>query len=110
MNLIRGTVVDGVFAHAGGKVALPDAPDGDLVLGIRPEDISVTEDTGDCAGSVYASELLGDVTLLNVRSGDVMIAVKVAAEAGREMDSAIALRFDPAKLHLFDAGTGARLP
>ena len=107
MNLIEGAVSDGTFTHAGGSFAL-GAPDGPVVLGVRPEDVMVTDRQGDLQGTVYSSELLGDATLLNVRVGDALIAAKVGPEDGRAMDSAISLTFDRAKAHLFDAETGAR--
>ena len=109
MNLINGTVAGGVFTHAGGSLPLAGHPDGPVVVGIRPEDITVADGATDLEGTVFASELLGDSTLLNVRSGEAMIAVKAGPDAGREMDSRVALRFDPAKLHVFDAGSGDRL-
>ncbi len=108
MNLIEGQVERGTFAHAGGALALPGQPDGPAIIGIRPEDIAVAHGAGDLSGTVFSSELLGDSTLLNVRSGEAMIAVKVGPTEGREMNSAIALHFDAAKLHVFDKATGAR--
>jgi len=108
MNLIKGTVAGGTFTHAGGTLDLPGQPDGDAVLGIRPEDLQVVEADGDIDGSVYSSELLGDSTLLNIRVGEALIAAKVGPEGGREMDSAISLTLDRGKLHVFDGATGER--
>ncbi|MEM1400670.1 MAG: hypothetical protein AAGF58_12350, partial [Pseudomonadota bacterium] len=65
---------------------------------------------GDLAGMVFSSELLGDTTLLNVRSNDAMIAVKVGPQDGRAMDSDISLSFDGSKIHVFDPDTGVRRP
>lgn len=107
MNLIEGSLTGGVFTHAGGSMALEEA-EGKIVLGVRPEDVSVAADAGDVQGTVYSSELLGDCVLLNVRVGDALMAAKVGPEEGRAMDSTISLSFNRAKLHLFDAGTGAR--
>lgn len=109
MNLIPGSIAGKTFTHAGGSMKL-EAESGEVVLGIRPEDVSVAGEAskGDLQGMVYSSELLGDSTLLNVRVGDVLIAAKVGPEEGREMDSAIKLSIDASKTHLFDAVTGAR--
>jgi multiple sugar transport system ATP-binding protein len=106
MNLIEGDMQGGEFTHAGGRINLAGQPDGKATLGIRPEDISVTSDEADLAGTVYSSELLGDSTLLNIRSGDALIAVKVGPDAGRPMNDAINLAFDPAKITVFDCATG----
>jgi len=108
MNLIEGTVAQGRFTHAGGALDLPGQPDGAAVIGIRPEDLSVAEAGGDVEGVVYSSELLGDATLLNVRVGGGLIAVKQGPEGGREMGSAVALSFKRDKLHVFDGQTGER--
>ncbi len=107
MNLIQGTLADGTMTHAGGTLEVSGAP-GDVVLGIRPEDITVGNGQGDLQGTVYSSELLGDSTLLNVRVGDALISAKVGPDDGRDMDSAITLSFNRAKAHVFDAETGQR--
>ena len=107
MNLIEGQFEDGHFRYAGGAVPLQG--EGLGMLGIRPEDVMLAEDgEADLRGHVYSSELLGDCVLLNVRAGKALIAAKVAADQGREMDTPIALRFDRRKLHIFDAQTGER--
>lgn len=108
MNLIKGDIRNGVFTHAGGCVSVPDQPDGKATLGIRPENITVSAKESDLAGKVYSSELLGDSTLLNIRSGDALIAVKVGPKDGREMDAEINLTFDPKMIAIFDGETGIR--
>ena len=110
MNLIEGKIEGGIFQHADGALALEGHSDGAVVLGIRPEDVRVGQGALALEGRVYSSELLGDMTLLNVRAGGAMVAVKVGPDEGREMGSVISLRLDPAKLHIFDKATGARRP
>ncbi|MEM1286723.1 MAG: ABC transporter ATP-binding protein [Pseudomonadota bacterium] len=107
MNLIPGTLKDGKFQHSGGTTAIEGA-DGEIEVGIRPEDIAIADGEGDLEGEVYSSELLGDSTLLNVKVGDALIAAKVGPDQGRDMDSAIALTVNRGKLHVFDAGSGER--
>ena len=109
MNLIIGTITDGYFVHETGLVPVSGYRDGSATLGVRPEDIRVEECAEAIQGIVYSSELLGDSTLLNVRAGEAMIAVKVGPEDGRPMDSNIALNFDADKVHIFDGITGDRL-
>ncbi len=109
MNLISGTIAEGIFTHAAGRVPLAGYADGPATIGIRPEDIRVDEGSECIRGQVYSSELLGDSTLLNVRAGEALIAVKVGPEGGRAMDSAIALGFDAEKIHVFDGASGERL-
>lgn len=107
MNLIEGELEGSTFTHAGGAMALEGA-DGKIVLGVRPEDVSVASDASDVHGTVYSSELLGDCVLLNVRVGDALIAAKVGPDEGRTMGSAISLAFNRAKLHQFDGSSGKR--
>ncbi|KAJ56026.1 ABC transporter ATP-binding protein [Actibacterium mucosum KCTC 23349] len=106
MNLITGTLAEGMFRHTAGQVAV-DGAAGPVTLGIRPENISVS-DTGDLTGTVYSSELLGDSTLLNIRVGDGLVAAKVGPDEGRAMGAPVGLTLNRAKLHLFDAETGDR--
>ncbi len=110
MNLIPGTVAAGRFRHAGGETALPGAPDGAATLGVRPENITPADGEADARGTVYSSELLGDVTLLTVSVGTHLVVAKVGPGEGRPMGAPVALRFAPDRLHLFDSATGARRP
>lgn len=111
MNLMRGEIADGAFVHAAGKVALPRVGRGAIVLGIRPEDVSVTTpDEGDLKGTVFSSELLGDTVLLGVTLGPDLVNVKVGANGGRPIGERIGVKFNCSKLHAFDAGEGNRLP
>ena len=109
MNLIEGVVASGRFGHQAGSLDLPGHQDGPAVIGIRPEDLRVSDGPNvDLEGSVYSSELLGDSTLLNVRIGAALITVKVGPDGGREMDSPISLTLNRDKLHVFDGQTGER--
>jgi multiple sugar transport system ATP-binding protein len=108
MNLMSGAVAGGSFAHAAGRLPLA-APDGPVTLGFRPEDSSLTEPgAGDVAGTVFSSELLGDVTLVGVRVGGDLVNVKVGPDGGRPIDAPVGIRIDRAKLHAFSA-SGERI-
>ena len=108
MNLVEGEVRDGLFTHASGQVRCDGQPDGKATLGIRPEDIRVSESAADLAGTVYSSELLGDSTLLNIRAGGGLIAVKVGPDEGLAMGAPVHLAFEPTKIAMFDGATGER--
>lgn len=62
----------------------------------------------DLTGRVYSSELLGDSTLLNIRSGDGLIVVKANSDSGRRMGEEISLAFEPSKVAVFDGRSGER--
>ncbi len=104
MNLLDGSFAGGVFTHAAGRIALAGHADGPATLGVRPEDLSLHgAGTGRLEGTVYSSELLGDCTLLSLRLGGSLIVAKVGPAQGQPMGASVALRFDPAVLHVFDA-------
>jgi multiple sugar transport system ATP-binding protein len=109
MNLVAGDIVDGAFRHPAGGFPLAAAP-GPAVLGVRPEDVRLTAPgDGDFTGTVFSSELLGDVTLVGVSVGPDLVNVKVGPDGGRSMGEAVGIAVDRARLHLFD-GEGDRRP
>ena len=89
-------------------------------LGIRSEDISVRRageagpSPGALSGVVDFVETLGNDALASVRigPGDAGVPLIVArVETRRTLDTGtpVQLTFDPARIHLFDAATGASL-
>jgi multiple sugar transport system ATP-binding protein len=109
MNLLRGEVAEGRFRHPSGQVAVAARP-GPAVLGMRPEEIALAVDAGDIHGEVYSSELLGDCLLLGVDVGDARVIAKLPPGSGRPIGARVGLSLAAARLHLFDAETGLRLP
>lgn len=80
---------------------------GQLILGIRPEDIQLvdggTDDT--FKGEVYVVEPLGDRNIYDVRVGPALIKVKMPPTYLREAGAPVSVRFNMARAHLFDART-----
>ena len=110
MNLVAGGVEAGTFLHAAGRVAAPGLPSGPITLGIRPEAVSIVDqEAAHLRGTVFSSELLGDVVLVGLSVGADLVTAKVGAEGGRRIGEAVGLRFDLAQLHAFDAQSGERL-
>lgn len=110
MNLINGAISGGVFQHPTGKIAVNGYPDGPITLGIRPEHISVSDAANShVEGSVYASELLGDSTILNVKAGESTVLAKVAADQGIAVGETINLAFDAERIMMFDIDSGNRI-
>jgi multiple sugar transport system ATP-binding protein len=112
MNFLPATVRDGMLGV--GEQALPAPPelatlDGQEVLvGIRAENITVHDQTGDGAlrATVEVVEPTGAAVLLTVRLDGH--AVKVLAPAGfrAEPDRQVWLRLAPAALRFYDQETG----
>ncbi|WP_256370448.1 ABC transporter ATP-binding protein [Roseomonas sp. AR75] len=112
MNLVRGEHAGGVFSAAGGVRALTRVAGhhGAAVLGIRPEDVTVTPaGAGDLDASVYAVELTGDSVLVTAQAGDARLIAKADRAWRAEPGTPIGLKLDTTRLHLFDADTTRRL-
>ena len=110
MNLIDGEVVDGTF-HAGG-VEIPGIAGvkGGVTLGFRAEDARVAEDgQGNIQAPVYSMELLGDSTMVTVRAGGALIAVKAAKDYRTEIKAPFGAHVPASICHLFHAKSGERL-
>jgi multiple sugar transport system ATP-binding protein len=111
MNIIHGSLQADSF-HAGAhKVKVPVK--GRLekaVLGVRPEDCSVTSlAKGDIAGEIFTNELIGDHTLVTVKSGADTITVKAAKDYKGKTGDRIGVGLSSKGLYVFDAGSGARV-
>ncbi len=111
MNLIKGGLENGVFKSGDitlkgfGKRSLKS-----VVLGIRPEDVSLAKGkTGTLTSTVYASEPMGDMTLVMAKAGEQLIVCKAARDFRREVGAAIAFDFSQAHAFLFDGDTGDRI-
>jgi multiple sugar transport system ATP-binding protein len=110
MNLIPGEVSGGRFRLTGAALPVAARP-GAAVLGVRPEDMSVTAPgAGDLDGNVYASELTGESVLVTATLPDGTRIIARAPRGPRHADGApVGLRLDPARLHLFDKESGRRI-
>jgi multiple sugar transport system ATP-binding protein len=97
---------------------IPDVPaalvDGaSLTVGIRPHDIQLTgPDGADAAATVELVEPLGPHVTMQLRlhqqTGE-LVRVQVASAAVRTIGTAVGLRFDRDRVHLFDRASGRRL-
>jgi len=82
-----------------------------LTAGVRPEAIAIAPAgaAGAVASKVEHVERLGHETLVHVRAGDgVRLVLRTTGMAEVARDAPLALRIDPAALHLFGAD-GARI-
>ena len=108
MNLMNGSVTGGVFTGDNVRVPGLKAVDGPVTLGFRAEDAAVA-DTGEIAAPVYTMELLGDATMVTVRAGGALVAIKAHKDYRAEIGQAVAIRLPATACHLFDATSGNRL-
>ncbi len=77
---------------------------GQVIMGIRPEDITISDDQG-ISGSIYGVEPLGRDDLIEVRIGEASVRVLADPELGLKMGENIALNFNTNKIQFFDPAT-----
>jgi ABC-type sugar transport system ATPase subunit len=90
---------------------LRPAPDGRVIVGMRPEAIAVDRapTTPGAEGTVVARELRGDRETLRVRVADVVLVVETSAEFRAQPGERVSLRIDLRAAHFFDPESGRRL-
>ena len=80
----------------------------DVVLGIRPEKVSVSKDeiAEAVPGVVYTCQPAGSETIVNVRVGDCSIISKDLGLRFFEGDEKVWVKFDNSQVNVFDKRTG----
>ena len=126
MNMATGELVsDGgrlQFRSLAWKLYLPDAirsaislsgASASVQLGVRPEDVSVSEtgtSNGDVVrGTVDLVEHLGSDAYASIKVDSEIILARVSPDVQLREGQNVSLVFNMAKLHLFDLGTGESL-
>jgi multiple sugar transport system ATP-binding protein len=89
------------------------SPDQRVVLGIRPQDVHVVESDGPdvVRATVFAFEPLQETGFLSATLPGVetRIEAETDSHARFNREESVRLRFDPDRIHLFDAETGERI-
>src|SRR6056300_405128 len=110
MNLIEGRVENGTFRAAHVEISGLNAADGDVTLGFRAEDASITAaGTGQITSPVYTMELLGDATMISVRVAGALVSVKADKTFRAKIGDPISISVPAEICHLFDTQSGARI-
>jgi len=121
MNFLKATFEerdDGFYLSSGGfDIRIPDekgrlakekgAPR-QLIMGIRPEDVTIGPE-GDLKAEVYVIEPLGREDLVTFRFGDEEIRALVPAPFRGKVGDVTALKLEKQKIHLFDPETQTSL-
>jgi multiple sugar transport system ATP-binding protein len=80
------------------------------MLGVRPEDCAVTAPAkGQIKGAIYATELIGDHTLVTVKTDGDMLTVKAAKDFAAKPGDKAGVTLARDRLFVFDATSGARI-
>ena len=111
MNLIKGDLESGTFTGASTRVeGLGKGSRKGVILGVRPEDITVAAaGEGHLNSRLYSLEPTGDQTLVSALAGEQMVVAKGSRSFRQALDTPIGLNFDVARCYLFDAASGARI-
>ena len=109
MNLMDGRMDAGTFIADATRIEGLSAPDGPITLGFRAEDARVTAQSGAITAPVYSMELLGDSTMVTVRAGGALVAVKAPKDYRIDIGQSVSIAIPTTACHLFNVKTGARL-
>ncbi|WP_308918289.1 ABC transporter ATP-binding protein [Jannaschia sp. LMIT008] len=115
MNLLAfdGTVTPGQdrVDLDGTTIGMPpilDGRGGKLILGVRPEYVSLHDDAG-LRGRVAATEYLGTTQIVTVDTGRGRVKARLPSTDAPRVGANVGLRLDPRTVTLFDAATGMAL-
>ena len=111
MNMIRGVLEDGSFVKRGVRISTAvNGSRANVILGVRPEDGNiVAEDTGALEGNVFATELIGDHTLVTVSTAEDSVTVKASKDFQARVGQRVGVALTPGRIFLFDAANGQRI-
>jgi len=111
MNLVDGEIAGGVFTAPGIRVGgLDPSVAGGVTLGFRAEDVAMAAPAGaEIAAPIYSVELLGDATLVTMRSGAALVAARAPKTFRGEIGDPVGFRLAADHCHLFDRSTGHRI-
>ncbi|MEW5813370.1 MAG: ABC transporter ATP-binding protein [Actinomycetota bacterium] len=114
MNLLDGEFDGRDFVLANGFRLATDRPAaGSVRLGVRPDDLQLTEALGDTAASAARVTLIEDlgpraIVTIDARGTEVTAVVDSSALAGIGEGTPVALAVRAGATHVFDAATGQR--
>ncbi|MGP1394219.1 MAG: ABC transporter ATP-binding protein [Inquilinaceae bacterium] len=115
MNFLRfhGSLEAGdtsvVLSHQ--RLAVPELReprDGDLVFGVRPEHVRLSDSAG-YRGEVLATEYLGTTQIVTLKSSHGDVKARIASDLPVRVGETVGLDFNADTVTLFDAQTGRAL-
>ena len=109
MNLIEGEISNGKFSAEHVEIQDLSGAVGKVTLGFRAEDAEVVTSGGQINAPIYTMELLGDATMVSVRIGGELVAVKADKTFRAEIGDAVSISVAPKECHLFDTSSGKRI-
>jgi multiple sugar transport system ATP-binding protein len=111
MNLIDVVAEGSVLkTDSGARLQLQAPRPGALTLGIRAEDMQLTQASdAHLLADIYAFELLGDATMVTLKLGSTLVAIKGDKQLRLKFGDRVGVHFDTQRLYWFDHVSGLRL-
>ncbi|MEL6745283.1 MAG: ATP-binding cassette domain-containing protein, partial [Pseudomonadota bacterium] len=111
MNLIEGELKGGVFTAENVNIGgFGKGYSGPVTLGFRAEDASLAKgDKGEISAPIYSFELLGEASMITMKTGSTMSAVKTDKDYEAEIGQSVSASVPASICHLFNTQTGERL-
>ena len=110
MNLVKGELKEGIFKHSNFSVKVGLKECSETTLGIRPEDLELTNpEIADCSGRVYSFELTGESTLVTLQLDKDRLTVRGHNKYRVEIDEIVGVNIFPEKCYIFETETQQRL-
>ncbi len=110
MNLMQGELRDGTFTADKVQIdGLTREHSGPVTLGFRAEDASLIDQAAQISAPVYSMELLGEASMVTLRAGGAIVAIKADKDYTAEIGDPVSAMVSAGVCHLFDRETGIRL-
>lgn len=110
MNLMEGDIDKGVFRAASVEISgLSTVHKGPVTLGFRAEDAALSPVAGEITAPVYSLELLGEASMVTMRAGGAIVAIKADKDYTALIGDTVHAAIPAAICHLFDKNSGERL-
>jgi multiple sugar transport system ATP-binding protein len=77
------------------------------VLGVRPEDVQIGGGNGSALANVFVTEPLGGETVVDLHLGGQVVKALTPPALAPAPGADVRVSFDPRRLHVFDAASGA---
>jgi multiple sugar transport system ATP-binding protein len=110
MNLVDGEISNGTFRAGNIAVSgLPKTVAGKVTIGFRAEDANIASRKAQIEAPVYSMELLGEASMISMKAGGALVAVKAGKDHRAEIGEIVRVSVPASICHLFDHQTGRRI-
>ncbi len=114
MNLVKGGIEKQHFTNDIMSLPVPKyissyIKEGKIIMGIRAEDIHPTNRGGSIKGSIYSVELLGESSLVTIKTEQTTVIARAAKDFNGAIGDQIACQVNEERLYYFDASSGKRI-